>query len=527
MEEVVAKVDEFEDGDMREVEVGDVTVLLVRLDGEFYAVGGECTHFGAPLADGVIHNGSVRCPWHQACFDATTGELEEPPALDALSKFKARVEDGKVVVSIPDEATNESLPEMAEKDPDRDDRTFVIIGGGAAGHSAAESLRQSGFQGEIKIITAEENPPYDRTQLSKYNMANNSNRLPVLRSREFYREVGIQLLTGKEVTGLEVDEKRVTFSDGQTVDYDRLLIATGANPNELPVPGKELKNVFTLREPEDLKKINQKAESSANVTIIGSSFIGMEAAASLSGRDLDVTVVSLSSTPFENVLGEKIGEVYQATHSENGVSFEMGSNVKSFNGNGAVEEVELANGKTIPSDFVIMGVGVTPATGFLEDSLNLNEDGGIPVDDRLRVTEDIYAAGDVAAFRDWRTDDEIRVEHWRLAQQQGRVAGKNMAGQATKFRSLPLFWTNQFDIYLRYVGYADDWDEIVFDGDPSSKEFIAYYVSDGEVVAIAGSNSNMEMAALAELMEEGQIPDPDEISSGGLDPVERLKGLRS
>ncbi|MFB6291067.1 MAG: FAD-dependent oxidoreductase [Candidatus Bipolaricaulia bacterium] len=525
MREVVVNADEMNDGDMREFEVGDQKVLLVRLNGEFYAVGGECTHFGAPLADGTMHKGRVRCPWHHACFDAVNGDLEEPPALDALSRFEARVEDGEVIVEVPEDATSEVQPELVEKDLSQDDRTFLIVGGGAASSTAAETLRKTGFQGEINVITREESSPYDRTQLSKYQLENNKSGVPNLRTSDFYEKAGIRITKGKEVVSLDTDAKKVSLDDGGDVSYDKVLLSPGAEPNTLGVTGENLNNVFPLRTPEDLSRINKKAEEASSVVVIGSSFIGMETAASLRGRGLDVTVVSVTSVPFERVLGKQIGEVYQKTHSDNGVNFEMGSKVDSFKGDSEVREVELSNGEALPADMVVLGVGVSPATGFLEESLSLEADGGIDVDKYLRVTEDVYAAGDVARFPDWRTGEKIRVEHWRLAQQHGIVAARNMAGERIPYRSLPLFWTNQFDIYLRYVGYTSSWDDLIITGDLDQKNFIGYYVKDGRIAAAVGANVNQKMAALAELMREEKLPTPGKIRSDGFDPVEHLRGL--
>lgn len=525
MKKVVADVKDLEDGDMRQVEVGDAEVLLVKLEGEFYAVGGECTHFGAPLADGVIHKGRVRCPWHQACFDAASGDMEEPPGLDVLSKFEAREEADEVVVSVPDDATGQTTPEMAEKDLEEDDRTFVIVGGGAAGASAVETLRVNGFQGEIKLITREENLPYDRTQLSKVRIAKNLKGVPTLRSQDFYEEIDVDVLTDTEVVGVEKDEKGVSLAGGKTIGYDKLLVATGSQPNDLPVPGTELSNVFTLRDPLDLEKINNSAEEGSRAVVVGSSFIGMETAVSLYERGLDVTVVSLSSVPFERVLGDEIGELYKETHSKKGINFELNSSVSSFKGDGEATILELQDGSTLAADFFVLGVGVSPSTGFLENTLELNEDGGIAVDEQLRAEEDIYAAGDVASFPYWGSGEEVRIEHWRLAHQHGRLAGRNMVGSREKYRSVPLFWTNQFDIYLRYIGYADSWDEIIFDGDISEKRFIGYFVEDDQVLAAVGVNANQKMAALSELMIEDELPEPEEVRANGFDPVDKLRGL--
>jgi len=527
MEKVVAKAQEMEDGEMKEIEVNGQEVLLVKIQGEFYAVGAKCTHFGAPLADGVLHRGRLRCPWHQACFDAASGELEEPPALDALSKFDTRVEDGEVIVVVPEGATSEPSPETVEQNLEEDDRTFLIIGAGGAGGAAAESLRQFGFQGRIKIVTKEKYAPYDRTQLSKNRLADGKNGAPKLRSTDFYEENDIELLKEREVTGLDPVGKEVSFLNGDSLGYDKLLLAPGSEPNRLEVPGGELENVFTLRNPSDLEQINPAAEKASKVVIVGSSFIGMEAAASLRDRGLEVTVVSLNSVPFELVLGRRVGEVYAKTHMENGVSFEMGTRVEEFRGTDKVEEVKLADGTTLPADLVVLGVGVTPTTSFLQGDLELAKDGGLAVDDHLRVSKDIYAAGDVARFPDWRTDEEVRIEHWRLAQQHGRLAARNMVGEEKEFRSLPIFWTNQFDLYLRYVGHVSSWEETVLTGDLEEKQFIAYYVRGGRVLAAAGANVNLKMAALAELMEEGEMPGPDEISAGEFDPVEALGELRA
>jgi len=525
IEKIVAKVSDLKDGEMKEVKIGELGILLVHTDGKFYAVGSECTHFGAPLAEGTLHKHSVRCPWHQACFDIVTGDMKEPPALDSLSRFEVRVEGDDVIVTIPEGTKGRRVPDMVKHNPDKDGRTFVIIGTGAAGNAAAEALRQVGYEGHVVMVTKEGRLPYDRTGLSKGFLKNKDTEPEMLRTKDFYDKYDIEILTKHEVVGIDIASKKVEFYDGSSLKYNKLLLASGSIPRRLNVPGASLENITTLRNPDNANFIKSSIKDGSRVVILGASFIGMETAASLAGLKLPnlfITIVAPESLPFERTLGKELGQMYKKLHEDNGISFRLDAKVASFAGNGKVEEVILDNGNKLPADFVLMGVGVQPATGFIK-GIELNPDGSLPVDKNFQVAEDIYAAGDIASFIDWRTDERIRIEHWRLAEQHGRIASHNMAGKEAEYQSVPFFWTNQLGVSLGYMGYVKQWDEIIFKGDLAARNFAAYYVKENRVLAAAGAGSMGQKTATAELMQIDQMPSTDELRRGPVDMDKLLK----
>jgi len=386
--------------------------------------------------------------------------------------------------------------------PNNTEKCFVIIGAGASGNAAAETLRQDGFTGRIVMITRESCLPYDRTQLSKNYLKNHHSNPPILRSEEFYAARDIEIMTDCHVSNVNIKEKQILCQDGILLKYDKLLLATGGTARYLNIPGAELKNIFTLRNLDDADRIKASAMKGSKVVVVGASFIGMELASTLTELELSVTVVALESVPFERTLGEEIGKMFQELHEKNGVSFELNTVVEKFEGEDKVQKVILKNGNTLKADFVLLGVGVKPSTEFLKD-LKLNPDGSIPVDKYLRAADDIYAAGDIASFKDWRTDDNIRIEHWRLAREHGRIAAHNMMELKEEFRSIPFFWTSQFGVDLRYVGHVNKWDDIIFHGEPSEQKF--------------------KMTAIAELMDKNIMPTPAELQSGPIDMAQRLK----
>lgn len=522
VEKIVAKTYDLEDGEMKQITIGERDILLIRMKGKFHVVGPTCPHYEAPLEEGVLNRGRIRCPWHQACFDAATGNLEEPPALDALSCFETRVEGEDVIVSLPDDAEMYRTMPMSRYKPDKDGRVFIIIGTGAAGNAAAETLRQDGFEGRIMMITRENHLPYDRPPLSKTYLADDSKSVSLLRSQEFYAEHNIEILTGREVTSVNAQAKQVALEDGAQLHYDKLLVASGGLAQRLPVPGADLERVFTLRSLDDASRIRSACQRASHVVVVGASFIGMETAASLVQRSLPVTVVALESVPFEQIFGQQIGRMYQEIHEKNGVSFRLNAKISGFKGKDRVQEVILEGGEIIETDLVLLGVGIRPATQFLR-GIDLNPDGSVSVNENFQIVNDIYAAGDIASFADWRTGQKIRIEHWRLAQQHGRVAAHNMLGKKTPFRGIPFFWSSQWGVNIRYVGYASRWDEIIFQGDPATQDFVAFYVRQGKVLAASGCQNNAKMAAVAELMRINQMPSLDELREGDVDVVGKLK----
>jgi apoptosis-inducing factor 3 len=512
----LANTSDLGDGEMKEVSVNGTRILLARVGGEFHAVGATCPHYGAPLVEGALCGTRVVCPWHHACFDVTSGALVEPPALDSLPRYEVRVEEDHVLARVPGEAEDRVPPHMSRRDSS-DARLFVILGAGAAGYAAAQTLREDGFRGRIALVTREDRAPYDRPNLSKdYLQGHAEPEWMPLRAEEFYKEHDIGLLCEHEVTRVNADVKTVTFSSGDTLAYDALLVATGGSARRLNIPGSDLKNICLLRGFSDADSVIETARRSKRVVVVGSSFIGMEAAASLRARGLDVTVVAPSREPFEATLGPEVGALFRQVHEERGVKFKLGSIVYRFEGTSVVEAVTLEDGERIEADMVLVGVGVHPATGFLE-GISLNEDGSVIVDAHMRAADSLYAAGDIASFPDQRTGERVRIEHWRTAQQQGRVAAHNMAGRRTAFEGVPFFWTRQFDTGLLYVGHAPSWDETIYTGNVAAQDFIAFYMKDGRALAAAGVNRDRDMAALEELFRLNLMPEADELRGGATD----------
>ena len=507
----VAGVDELKDGEMKKVDAGGTDILLARVNGDYFAMGATCPHYGGPLAEGALCGERVICPWHHASFNVKTGDLLEPPAFDALPRYGVRVEGERVIVAVPQEAEDRRTPPMGPRDARQDDRSFVILGGGAAGYMAAQTLREEGFRGRILMVTREDRLPYDRPNLSKdYLQGHAEPEWMPLRPDEFFNEHGIEVMRGREVTGVDAKAKTVSFEDGERLAYDALLVATGGEPRRLQTAGSDLKNVLTLRSFADSDAIIAAAEKAKRAVVIGASFIGMEAAASLKTRGLEVTVVAPDRAPFEKTLGGAIGALFRKIHEDSGVRFRLGAKVARITGDGKVESVEIESGEKIDADLVVVGIGVKPATDFLK-GVELSNDGGLEVDEHLRAADGLYAAGDVARFPSSLTGERQRIEHWRTALQQGRVAARNMAGRDVPYDSVPFFWTRQFDAALLYVGHATSWDEIVFQGDVSTQNFLAFYVKGNRVLAVAGMNRDRDLAAVEGLMRAGRMPTPDQL----------------
>jgi NADPH-dependent 2,4-dienoyl-CoA reductase/sulfur reductase-like enzyme len=372
------------------------------------------------------------------------------------------------------------------------------------------------------MITREDRLPYDRPNLSKdYLQGHAEPEWMPIRPDEFFTDHDIEVMRGKEAARVDAQAKTVSFKGGEQLTYDALLVATGGAPRTLQIAGSDLKNVLALRSFADSDAIIAAAEEAKRVVVIGASFIGMETAASLKTRGLEVTVVAPDKTPFEKTLGGEIGALFQKIHADNGVRFRLGAKVARIIGNGRVEAVEVESGEKpekpekVAADLVVVGVGVKPATDFLV-GINLHKDGGVIVDEHLRAADDLYAAGDIAWFLSDLTGERQRIEHWRTALQQGRIAAHNMAGKNIAYNSVPFFWTRQFDSGLVYVGHATSWDEIIFQGDVPTQNFLAFYVKGSRIRAVAGMNRGREMAAFEGLMRDDRMPTPDQLRSGAL-----------
>lgn len=496
----------LQDGEMTRLELEDKPVVVARVEKDYFAFGGSCPHYGAPLNDGVLKGHELMCPWHHACFDLRSGARLEPPTLNDLARFPVRVENDSLYVTLPHDNVREP---QGGVDP-ADGRTFVIVGGGAAGENAAEELRRQGYRGSIIILSAVPETPVDRPNLSKDYLAGKAQAdwIP-LRSRSWYAERDIELMLNTRVTSVDSKARSVQTEDGETFHYDKLLLATGGLPRNLTnVPGHDLAGVFLLRSLEDADAIIAAAQPGLRAVVVGASFIGMEVSASLRARNVEVTVVGPESVPFENQFGAAVGEMFRRAHEENGVVFRLGSGVRQFNGEkGQVNGAQLTSGEVLPANLVVLGVGVRPATDFLQDSgLAMDEkDRSVLVNAHLQTSDaNIYAAGDIARYDDG-GGNRKRIEHWRLAQQHGMIAARNMlkGGSDSVQRHVPFFWTNQAGISLRYVGNAQKFDDVVFRGKAADRQFIAFYVVDGKLQAAAGVKHDRDLDALEFILRDG------------------------
>jgi NADPH-dependent 2,4-dienoyl-CoA reductase/sulfur reductase-like enzyme/nitrite reductase/ring-hydroxylating ferredoxin subunit len=471
------------DGGMLVGRVGDDEVLVARTGDDVFAVGAHCTHYHGPLADGLIVGDTVRCPWHHACFSLRTGAPERAPALDPIDCWKVERQGDRIVVREKQPAA--ATPVVSAGAPS----SVVIVGGGAAGLAAAEALRREGYDGPITMISADTAAPVDRPNLSKDYLAGTAKEdwIP-LRGPEFYAEQRIDLLLGTRVTGIDAGAKKVTLDGGGDRPFGALLIATGADPVRLPVPGAADGQVYYLRSFDDSKRIIERAAQAKRVVVVGASFIGLEVAASLRTRGIDVDVVAPERVPLERVMGAEVGRFIQALHESKGVAFHLGQTVARVEG----RRVTLSGGDTVEADFLVFGVGVRPATA-LADQAGLAQDKGILVNEYLETSvPGIFAAGDVARWPDARSGERIRVEHWVVAERQGQVAARNILGRRQKFDAVPFFWSQHYDVAINYVGHADRWDSVTVDGSLDANDATVTFVKAGKAVATATVYRDLE-----------------------------------
>ncbi|XP_071479578.1 apoptosis-inducing factor 3-like [Diadema antillarum] len=506
LEAIVCKVDDMKDGEMREVDIGTGKALLVKELGEFSAIGHKCSHYGAPLVKGALCNGRVRCPWHGACFNTKTGDIEDFPGLDSVPKFEVRISGDDVIVQANPEdfLSHKRVKKMVTCSPD-EEKTVLIIGGGAASVTCAETLRQEGFKGQLIVATKEKHLPYDRPKLSKA-LSSTADSIS-LRNADFFSIYDINIKTEQEATSIDTVLNSVSFSNGDSISFDNLVVATGGRPRSLGIPGSDLTGVCLLRSPEDGNRIAELAQGK-NAVVVGTSFIGMEVAAYLADKAANVTVIGRGSTPYQATLGKKIGAALQKLSESKGVRFIMESGVSEFKGeDGILREVILTDGQSVIADVCILGVGVTPATDFLRDSgINMTSGGAVVVDKYLKTNKpNIYAAGDIASFPLAMADSkEVSIGHWQIAHAHGRVAALNILGQKVEMDSIPFFWTQIFGKSVRYAGYNEGYNDIVIVGDPDELKFVAYYLKDEVVTAVASMNSDPVVSQFAELLASGQ-----------------------
>ena len=472
---------EIPDGGILAGHAGGKAVLLVRQGEEWFAIGSICSHYSGPLAEGLVVGDMVRCPWHHACFSLRTGEALRPPALNDVSCWRVEQRAGKVYVTgkAPKLKAGGRATKRTSPHPD----SVIIVGAGAAGDSAAETLRREGYEGRLTLYDPDPDAPYDRPNLSKDYLAGTASEdwIP-LHPPEFYRERGIDIVRNRRVAAIEPKARRIRLDDGGTVEFGALLLATGAAPIRLPPETERGKPaVHYLRSFADSKAIVAAAGKARRAVVLGASFIGLEVAASLRARKLEVHVVAPDARPLERVMGPELGDFIQRLHEEHGVIFHLSQKASGIGGG----MVSLENGTRLPADLVVAGIGVRPNVELAE-AAGLSVDRGVLVDERLQTTAPgVYAAGDIARWPDPHTGERIRVEHWVVAQRQGQAAARNILGESDRFRAVPFFWSQHYDVPINYVGHAERWDAIEVEGSLDARDCAVRFVRGGRTLAVA------------------------------------------
>ena len=474
-------------------------VLLVRRGAEIFAVGTQCTHYHGPLAEGLVVDNTVRCPWHHACFDLRSGEAVRAPALDPIVCWSVEQQDGKVFV-------REKRPTSKTSSDAKFSRTapakIVIVGGGAAGFAAAERLRREKYQGNIVMLTDDAAAPIDRPNLSKDYLAGSAPEdwMP-LRPESFYSDHDIDLRLKSSAVAIDTRARDVGLSDGSKIPYDRLLLATGAEPVRLMVPGSDRPHVHTLRTIADCRAIIERAEVAHRAVVIGASFIGLEVAASLRARDVEVHVIAPEKIPMERILGPEMGNFICALHEQHGVVFHLQDTVVAIDD----KNVTLKSGDLLDADLVVVGIGVRPRVGLAEKA-GLAIDRGVVVNPYLETSDPaILAAGDIARWPDPHSGEAIRVEHWVVAERQGQAAALTMLGHREEFAAVPFFWSQHYDVQINYVGHAEKWDELLVEGNIAARDCLLRFKRDSRVLAVASISRDVENLQAEVTMERVHI----------------------
>uniref|UniRef100_UPI0037E70CDB apoptosis-inducing factor 3 n=1 Tax=Semicossyphus pulcher TaxID=241346 RepID=UPI0037E70CDB len=515
---VVCLESDLQEGQMMEVEVGHHSVLLTRSEGKYSAIGNQCTHYGAPLSKGFISGHTVRCPWHGACFNVHTGDLEEFPGMDCLPCHKVKIQNSKVYVSVNKKTLRQEkrIKNMGGSVPGIT-HTVLLLGGGAASLICAETLRQEEFGGRIIMATKDELLPYDKTRLSKVMNVESDSIL--LRRMEFFHKYDIEVWLRKEALLVDTDKMTVTFDDGSVQSYDQLFISTGCRAKGLDLPGMKLDNVKMLETPEDARQIHA-ACLGCNVVLVGTSFVGMEIASYLIDKASSITVIGSSELPYQNTLGKEIGKVTMMMLSEKNVRFYMNDNVTEVIGaDGKVKEVVLKSGKVIPADVLIVGIGIKPNSEFLHGSkIQMDSKSFVTVDQFMRTNvPGVFCGGDLATFPlKMAKNQMVNIGHWQMAQAHGRVAALNMLGTQTELSSVPFYWTVLLGTTIRYAGYGEGYTEIVMKGKFEDRKFLALYIKDDEVIAAASLNYDPAVSAVAERLVAGKVITKKEAESDNL-----------
>ncbi|WP_413581051.1 FAD-dependent oxidoreductase [Bdellovibrio sp. HCB288] len=475
-------VDLIQEGETLLGHVGDRAVILAKVEGEIYAVGANCSHYGAPLSQGLLVGHHIHCPWHHSTFNIKTGEAEKAPALTPIACWMTEVVDEKVFVR-----GKKKIPQPVLRGTES--QHVVIVGGGAAGTSCAAMLRRQGFAGTIQMISHDDSAPYDRTNLSKDYLSGAAPEewLPILKE-SFFEKNKIQISLKTDVKSIEPDRKSVELSDGRTLFYDKLLLATGGEPVKPPIPGIDREKVLMLRTLKNCRSIISACETAKTVAVVGAGFIGLEVAASLNQRGIVVHVIAPEEMPLIKTLGIHVGSYIKHLHESHGVHFHLGHSVKEI----LDDKVILDDLTTVDCDFVVVGAGIQPNVELAKQA-GCDIDHGVVVNEFLETSvPGIFAAGDIARWPDPRSQRLIRVEHWEVAERQGQVVACNILGAKTRYQDVPFFWTQQFDKILCYIGYSDRFDRMDLMGDPGKDDFAVVYYEDDRIAAFLSVGRDLE-----------------------------------
>ncbi len=487
----VARLAEIAENRPFGVMLGDDSFVLIRNGSEVRAFSGKCPHAGAPLAEGAICNGRLICPWHKGSFAIADGRLLEPPPLESLRRYPTRIEGDAVLVS------SEAEPPLPRTAAGSDHPVFVVIGAGAAGTAGACALREAGFAGRLVLIGPE--APYDRTALSKFVVSGEmpAAETPLLRDDATLAALAIERVVEK-VARLDTTDQKVVLCKGQAISFDAALIATGGTPRRPDIPGASGPRVHVLRNREDAVAIHEalKAHGTvAHAVLLGGGFIGMEAASAFRTRGVAVTVVTSQSAPFAEQIGPAAGGRLLRLHEENGVAFRKARRAVAIADGPQGATLTLDDGGSLTADLVLLGLGIRPRTEFVQ-GIALGNDGGLTVDAGLRAAPGIYAAGDIAAMP--LHGESRRIEHWRYAQQQARLAARNMLGAEISYDDVPFFWTQHYGHRVECLGDPRHWDEEIVLGDLGSLTFVVLLAKDGEVRAAVACQRERAMAVLSD-----------------------------
>ncbi|OWZ64959.1 hypothetical protein AYX14_02737 [Cryptococcus neoformans] len=518
---------ELKNGEKKAVDFGEGKVLLSKINGNVYATSAFCTHYGAPLEKGVLsHDGRLVCPWHGACFNVCSGDVEDAPGLDSLWSFSTNVKDGQIEVTASKKEVTSKVGRIVARKRTKDqvqvaEETVVIVGGGSGGIHTLESLRMNGFGGKIVLISAENYAPIDRTKMSK-QLLDDVGKLQWRTPDELRDSFGVDFHPGTNVTKVDFEAQTVTDSSGVVYNYNYLVLSPGGRPKKIPIPGADLKGVVTLRHVEDTKTINSFITKDSDVVLIGTSFISMEAASAvLKKGPKSVTLVGMDEVPFQGLLGKEFGSALMENMKEQGIKFHMNAQIEKITASdsnpGHAGMLHIKGSDPIPANLVIMGTGVTPATSFLEGSVKLEKDGGVLVDEYLHLKgyKNVYAIGDIAHYIQYPDKFPRRVEHWNVASNHGREVAHNITHpeNPVSYTKVPIFWSS-IGKGLRYLGTGAGYDDMYVDGNFKEFKFAAYQAKGGKVTAVAAMQRDPIVSKASELMRLDLMPPLEEIKNG-------------